>query len=303
LNLKDKSILVVGDIMLDKYIIGTVDRISNEAPVPIVHVKDEYSELGGCGNTVKNIRELGANVSCLASIGNDKYGKEIKNHLDKIGITSMLVIESKNTTVKERIIADERKIQMIRIDRETIKPVNPDSNIGALKKDNFGYDLIVISDYAKGMITKKLMEYLHKYKTRIIVDPKPKNFNLYKNVFMITPNKKEWEEIINLTFIKFPNSMDYTLLTEGSDGMTLIDNKDKTYTKIESDEVPVYSVLGAGDTVISIMAVCLAMDWNPIDAAYIANRCAAYVVTQSTTAVVPKDLFFKIVKDYRKGIV
>lgn len=301
-ELKDKNILVVGDIMIDKYIMGEVERISPEAPVPIVHVYNEYSTLGGCGNTVQNIRETGANVYCLASVGNDEYGREIMTLLDNIGAVQMLVLESKKTTVKERVIASERKIQMIRIDRETTGPVDYRFPIDYLRETDVEYDIIVVSDYAKGMITKELMEYLHKLNKPIIVDPKPQNFKLYSKVFMITPNENEWAEIIKSTFPNPPNSMDYVLLTEGSKGMTLIDNKDKSYTKIESTPVPIYNVSGAGDTVVSIMAVCLSMGWNPIDAAHVANRCAAYVVTQVGTSVVPKEKFWEMATDYKAGL-
>jgi rfaE bifunctional protein kinase chain/domain len=302
-DLKDKNILVVGDIMLDHYVMGEVERISPEAPVPIVHVDNEYSTLGGCGNTVRNIKELGVNVYCLSSIGDDVYGREIIDHLDKIKAIPILVQKSKRTIVKERVIASERKIQMIRMDRESVHPINPQILIQHLSEYKVEYDIIVISDYAKGLITKELMDHLHSLKTTIIVDPKPQNFNLYNKVFMITPNEKEWPEIIKNTFPHFPNTMNYVLLTQGSRGMILIDNSDKTETKISSEAVEVYSLQGAGDTVISIMAVCLSMGWNVIDSAYIANKCAAYVVTQPTTAVVPRELFFEIIKDYKKGII
>jgi rfaE bifunctional protein kinase chain/domain len=302
LDLKDKKILVVGDIMLDHYVMGEVERISPEAPVPIVHVKYEYTTLGGCGNTVRNIKELGADVHCLASIGHDQYGKEIRQHLDKIEAVHMLVLESKETIVKQRIIANERKTQMIRIDREFVRDVDPIFPIGYLREHDETYDIIVVSDYGKGMITKPLMSYLHKLEIPIIVDPKPKNFKLYDKVFMIAPNEKEWEEIIKVTFPTSPNSMKYVLLTQGSRGMTLIDNDDKSYTKIESEPVEIYNVSGAGDTVVSIMAVCLSMGWNPIDAAHVANRCAAHVVTQTGTSVVPKYKFLEISTDYKAGL-
>jgi rfaE bifunctional protein kinase chain/domain len=301
IDLSNKKILVVGDVMLDHYVMGEVERISPEAPVPIVHVKYEYMTLGGCGNTVRNIKELGADVHCLASIGHDQYGKQVREHLDKIEANHMLVLESKETIVKQRIIANERKTQMIRIDREFVCDVDSIFPIGYLRETDVDYDIIVVSDYGKGMITKPLMNYLHKLKIPIIVDPKPKNFKLYDKVFMITPNEKEWEEIMKITFPKPPNSMDYVLLTQGSRGMTLIDNDDKSYTKIESEAVEIYNVSGAGDTVVSIMAVCLSMGWNPIDAAHVANRCAAYVVTQTGTSVVPKTKFLEISTDYKAG--
>lgn len=302
MDLKDKSILVVGDIMLDHYVMGEVERISPEAPVPIVHVHKEYSTLGGCGNTVRNIKELGANVYCLASIGKDQYGRDIVSHLGKIGAIPILVFESKNTIVKERVIANERKVQMIRIDREHIERINSKIVIEQLNEYDIQYDVIVISDYAKGMITLDLMNHLHKLNAPIIVDPKPKNFKLYNHVFMITPNEKEWEEIIGLTFPDPPNSMDYVLLTQGRRGMILMEHDDRSDTIITGDPVEVYNVSGAGDTVVSIMAVCLSMGWNPIDSAYVANKCAAYVVTQSGTSVVPKDKFIQIVHDYKSGV-
>ena len=302
LDLKDKNILVVGDIMLDHYVMGEVERISPEAPVPIVHVDMEFSTLGGCGNTVRNIRECGANVYCLASVGTDEYARQVINKLDDIGAIQMLVRQSRITTVKERVIASERKVQMIRVDREYKKSIDANYAIDSLADYDVDYDIIVVSDYAKGMITKELMDHLHTLNKPIIVDPKPKNFKLYSKVFMITPNEKEWETIVADTFPHPPNSMDYILLTEGSRGMTLIDNNDKSHTKIESTPVDVYNVSGAGDTVVSIMAVCLSMGWNPIDAANVANRCAAYVVTQTGTSVVPKSKFLEVATDYKAGL-
>jgi rfaE bifunctional protein kinase chain/domain len=302
MELKDMNILVVGDIMLDHYVMGDVERISPEAPVPIVHVKNEEFVLGGCGNTVRNIKELGANVSCLASIGYDTYGEIISENLDIINAKQLLIYDSKETIVKERIIASERKMQMIRIDRETIKNVNHKKAIEELSKYDIKYDAIVISDYAKGMITLGLMNHLHTLGTPIIVDPKPKNYHLYSNVYMITPNEKEWEEIMKLTFPDPPNSADYILLTQGSRGMILMDHLDKSETKIDADPVEVYNVSGAGDTVVSIMAICLSMGWNPFDSAYVANKCAAYVVTQTGTSVVPKEKFIEIIKDYKSGL-
>jgi rfaE bifunctional protein kinase chain/domain len=303
MDLKDKKILVVGDIMLDHYVVGEVERISPEAPVPIVHVDDEYSTLGGCGNTVRNISELGANVFCLSSVGQDEYGREVINQLTKVGAVPIIVFESKETIVKERIIASERKIQMIRIDRETIRNVRAEVAIDTLRQYDIKYDIIVISDYAKGMITQELMDYLYDLGTRVIVDPKPKNFELYKKAFMITPNEKEWAQIIEKTFPKSPPPIEYILLTKGSRGMVLMDGiNGADYITIQADPVEVYNVSGAGDTVVSIMAVCLSMGWNPIDAAYVANKCAAYVVTQSGTSVVPKSKFIQIVQDYKSGL-
>ena len=154
-NIENIKILVVGDIMLDKYVVGSVNRISPEAPVPIVNVKEEYSTLGGCGNVVRNIRELGAQVDCLTSIGNDIEGKDIIDKLEEIGVGNLVCFGSDISILKERIIADHRLVQMLRIDREVKKTVSAKLAINKLKISKNDYDMIVISDYAKGMITSE----------------------------------------------------------------------------------------------------------------------------------------------------
>lgn len=302
-SLKYMKILVVGDIMLDRYVIGEVERISPEAPVPVVHVQNEYSTLGGCGNTVRNIRELGPQVFCLFSISDDVYGQSILKKMNAINAIPITVFDSKETIVKERVIAHERQIQMIRIDRENIKPINPKKCIEALYKFYMKqFDIIVISDYAKGMITEELMDFLkNETQSKIIIDPKPENIHLYNDVYMITPNIKEYSEIVKKLFPRTVNLTKYTLITEGSKGMTLIDNVDHTESKIKADPVEVYNVSGAGDTVISIMAVCLSMGWSTIDSAYVANKCAAHVVTQPGTSIVPQNKFIEIVQQYKRG--
>lgn len=290
-NPEDLKILVVGDIMLDKYIVGEVERISPEAPVPIVHVKDEYYTLGGCGNVVRNLVEIGANVTCLASIAMDTDGEKIKDELDRLNVCDLVIYNSQETTVKERIIADERKIQMLRIDKENIGQVNPEDSIGILKRQSRDiFDMIIISDYAKGMITKELMDYLKTYHSSapIIVDPKPIHGYMYNDVFMITPNEKEWR-VMQVSSQYLLKGVEYILETKGRRGMTLYDSSQSC--DIPAEPVEVYNVSGAGDTVIAVMGVCLAMSFHPIDAAKIANKCAGYVVTQSGTTVIPKEIF------------
>jgi len=161
-EIKDLHILVIGDIMLDRYIVGDVSRISNEAPVPIVNVTDDFSTLGGCGNVVRNLREIGAKVACLASIGCDPEGSQILKHLADLKVDSHIIVASENTTLKERIIADERKIQMLRLDRESTEVVEYDRVMKEFEKIYLSYDMIIISDYAKGMITEQLMEQVNR---------------------------------------------------------------------------------------------------------------------------------------------
>ena len=289
-KITDVKILVVGDIMLDKYIVGDVSRISPEAPVPIVKITDQYSTLGGCGNVVRNIAALGAQVYCAASITNDPEGKIIEDHLFDIGATSALIWCSKITTVKERIIADQRKVQMLRVDREIVYPIDHEPLIEEIKTilKYVTFDMMVISDYGKGMITWELMEYLRSTGIPMIIDPKPDSDSLYGSPLMITPNKDEWS-LMEVTDACKP---EFVLVTEGKDGMTLYDYRQgRGVTKIEGEPVEIYNVSGAGDTVVAVMAICLSMDIYPDKAARVANSCAAYVVTQSGTSIISENIF------------
>lgn len=285
-RIEDINILVIGDIMLDNYIIGTVERISPEAPVPIVKTNCEYSTLGGAGNVVRNLRELGANVTCIGSIGLDKTGSKIESKLKKLNVENRLLVENIMSIKKTRIIA-ERSTQLLRIDEEIINPVKID-NID-LSGD---FDIIVISDYSKGMVTPELLEKVKKLNAKIILDPKPINgfSNLYENVFMITPNKKEYNQIYD----SFPETLDtinHILITLGRDGIELISKDYDQKYYIEGEPVNVYNVSGCGDTIVAIMAVCVSMGLDIFVSSKIANSCAGYVAAQPGTSIVPLEIF------------
>ena len=291
-DIKRIKILVVGDIMLDKYVVGDVKRISPEAPVPVVKVTEEYSTLGGCGNVVRNIRAIGAQVDCAASITSDYAGGRIVELLDQIGAGDLLVHQSEVTIIKERIIADQRKIQMIRVDKETTgEQIEPKPLIEEIKAANKKYDIIIVSDYAKGVITWELMEYLYQLNIPVIVDPKPQNDHLYNRPYMVTPNREEWIHMEIEDRIR----PEFVLVTEGKDGMTLYDYSGPAIgtAKIEAEPVEVYNVSGAGDTVAAVMAVCIASGLDPYKAAIVANKCAGYVVTQTGTSTVPVNIFME----------
>jgi rfaE bifunctional protein kinase chain/domain len=291
-QLENIRILVVGDIMLDRYVVGDVERISPEAPVPVVHVKEEYHTLGGCGNVVRNLRSIGCKVDCLASVGIDIEGEIIVDELKDIDARSLIFRGSKRTTVKERIIADQRKVQMLRIDREDTSDLNEKLSIETFNiycRDV--YDIIIVSDYAKGMITNDLMETLKsKQNASIIVDPKPNHINMYNDVFMITPNEKEWKQMM-LSSPYTLNNVPFILQTLGNKGMNLIDNQRNEKFYIPAEPVEIFNVSGAGDTVVSVMAVCLSLEMSILRSAQIANKCAGYVVTKPGTTVVPKHIF------------
>jgi len=294
-RIKDINILVVGDIMLDHYICGEVERISPEAPVPILKVTKEYSMLGGCGNVIRNIREVGAAVTCVAAVGMDVAGTAIIQKLMMLDVDSKLIKRSDIvTTKKTRFVANMGNTQMFRVDKEDVRYIKSGPlNIG------HNYDVIIISDYAKGMITSDVMIQLKELNVPIIVDPKPNNMWLYDNVFMITPNKKEYEEICTSTHHPFARGIRYILKTLGKDGMELMKNKEKIYS-VETIPVDVYNVTGAGDTVVSIVGLCISMGLEVAPAVKVANKCAQYVVTQPGTSVVPKKMFKNFVKEFNK---
>jgi len=285
-KVEDINILVVGDIMLDHYIYGNAERLSPEAPVPVVKVTKEYYNLGGCGNVVRNIRKLGPNVTCVAAIGKDKAGSIIHKELKKLNVSKKIIETDEVTTQKIRIVANQGHTQIVRVDKEEIKPVK----LGEFKIEN-DFDVIVISDYAKGMITADLMSKIKKLDAPIIADPKPSNMWLYNDIFMITPNKKEYDEICLSSEHPFSKNIRYVLRTLGKDGMELIEEEETC--SIPSIPVDVYNVIGAGDTVISVMAVCISLGIDVNIAAKIANDCARHVITQPGTSTIYKKTFLK----------
>ena len=305
-KVKDLKILVIGDIMLDRYIIGTVDKISPEAPVPVVNVTKEYSTLGGCGNVVANLCTLGANIKVIAKVGDDEAANEIMNHLDELRVERNLVLVPEIcTTEKIRIIAEHREMQMLRIDKEVIQENKNMFNDYLFNKyemfdKEVQYDVIVVSDYAKGVISGTLMNMIRSHnssKCPVIVDPKPKHASMYQECFMITPNTRELAEMQRHYIVPHTN---YLLETQGKKGMILYDNYgDKTH-KIDAKPVDVFNVTGAGDSVIAVMAVGIGMGYNVVDVATVANECAAFVVTQPGTTTVPRNLFETKIGGYKR---
>lgn len=299
-HLKDVNILVVGDIMLDKYVIGDVRRISPEAPVPVVNVEEEYSTLGGCGNVVRNLVELGVNTFCLSSVGYDENGHEIRNQLKELKVEDYTISESVVTTVKERIIASYRDVQILRIDRENIEPIDHNMLIERICEifEHHYVDFVIVSDYAKGMISEELMKYIFSWTKNVIVDPKPEHDSMYNGAYMITPNKDEWTSMQFSSRTNF-NNVKYILETKGKEGMTL-HSKNQSWD-IPSTPVEIYNVSGAGDTVIAVVSACLTIGINPLTSAKIANDCARYVVTQPGTSVIPRNKFTNYIDKYLGG--
>jgi len=287
---KDMNFLVLGDIMLDRYTIGEVNRISPEAPVQIVNVKYQYDVLGGAANCARNIASItGKNTVDILGYFDpmDDAGKVIQKLLNDEGIFFYLMTDNNKrpTTVKERIYSGNHPL--LRIDTEVKTPIPFEIPLNWLESTWLDrYDYIIISDYAKGVITSSFMEYFTPYVNKIIIDPKPENWARYPSgVLLMTPNDIEHGEMR----YRQPDYPQYVLITKGKDGMTL---STKGWSKsIKSLDVENSSVIGAGDTVTAIMAVSLQRGVDMVRSARIANACAGYVVSQPGTAVVPKDVY------------
>ncbi len=303
---KNKKIKVIGDIILDEYIFGDVERISPEAPVPVVVVKEKRYNLGGAANVAWNIKALGAEVELYGVLGNDEAGKIVLDILKEKNINSEGIIktDSRPTTKKTRVIGQHQ--QIVRIDEEITDPLHKKEKKVLMEKilnRNDG-DSVIFEDYEKGTITKEIaFEIIKRNKNKIITcDPKKHNFSFYKNINVLKPNRKELEFVSKREFknkndmIKEIKKLSRTLkipiilLTLGSEGMILKD-EEKIY-HIPSLKVEVYDVTGAGDTVIASFTLSLISGAYPLEAAIISTIAAGIEVTKlGASAVFPEEIF------------
>ena len=302
-NFKNKKILVVGDIMLDKYIWGDVSRISPEAPVQVVHVQKETYAPGGASNVASNASALNGKVYMVGIAGNDDAKNILLQELNNRSINTdgVFVDAEKPTTQKVRIVG--RSQQLLRVDYEKEEHVHKNiesAMIAFLEKRIKDIDVVVISDYAKGVITpeisQRLIQISRDNNKIIIVDPKPKHLNLYSNVTLITPNNAEAGEMTNIEggsdeavfemgskLLKYLNAN--VLITRGEKGMSLFE-KGRSVTNIPAKAKEVYSLIGAGDTVVATIALALASGASIEEAATIANIAAGIKVGKIGTASV-----------------
>ncbi|MCX8043411.1 MAG: PfkB family carbohydrate kinase [Desulfobacterota bacterium] len=305
----DARIMVVGDIMLDEYLTGTVERISPEAPIPVVNLHNHKTpdlRLGGAANVLHNLAALGNTRALLCGIvGNDESGRAVKRALKRLGVTTRYVytVSGRPTTVKTRIIAHGQ--QVIRIDREDRSPPTPHVQAriaGAIMKHAPQLDAIIFSDYEKGVITKNLLStvlpQLNRYKNLIIaVDPKFSNFTHFKNVTIIVPNRKEasgflrheivtdHDALVAARNILANLSCRYVLIKLGEHGMRLVD-RNGSDIRIETAAEQVYDVTGAGDTVISTLVLARVAGATWEEAARIANVAAGRVIHYIGTSTI-----------------
>jgi len=296
------SVLIVGDLMLDKYHFGQVNRVSPEAPVPVVRVKQSTYTLGGAGNVVNNLYHLGANACLIAMVGNCANGNLVKNLLDERKVKYRLLTRQCPTITKVRIIGDHQ--QIVRVDFEEIEFLSQDE-LETVKGyvDEFidNINCVVISDYGKGMVTNELCKFLMdragENSIPILVDPKGNDWEKYRGATMITPNVKELagaagKELANDdkeieicgNEIRRQYDIKYLLVTRSERGMTLLSENGSYHIRSEAREV--YDVSGAGDTVIATLSLALASGANLAEAAKLANIAAGIKVSKIGTAPV-----------------
>jgi len=297
----DQPILVVGDLMLDRYVWGRVERISPEAPVPVVEVVKETVHLGGAANVAYNLAVLKARPLLVGVVGRDEAGDRLVEELHRHEISSEGIVRDKgrSTTIKTRIIAHNQ--QVCRTDREDKTPLSQ----GTVDQMRSAYQPLleqakgmILSDYGKGALSAALVVGLiqeaRRTKKFLAVDPKAGDFSVYRGASIVTPNKKEAvrasgvEIVDEASFIQAGEKLlevtasDYLLITRGEEGMTLFDGKEHSHIPTVAREV--FDVSGAGDTVIASLTLAVAAGASILDAAILANHAAGVAVGKLGTA-------------------
>ena len=312
---RKQRILVIGDIMLDQYCWGIVNRISPEAPVPVVDISSESIRLGGAANVANNIRSLGAEPWLVGVIGNDGYGRRFLEEMkiQRMSTTDGIIIDdSRPTTIKTRIIAHHQ--QVLRTDRESKKRISKkieQNTIDVIRSLAQKADAILIQDYNKGTITKGLIKEVtslaRKHKKILAVDPKFEHFLHFVGATVFKPNQREVENALGFKIdddrqlqkasekILKRLQCSYLLITRGEQGMALFDRKGKV-THIPTRAKEVYDVSGAGDTAIGVLTVAIAAGASITEAATMANHAAGIVCAEVGIVPVAKEELTRAMK-------
>ncbi|MDF1879726.1 D-glycero-beta-D-manno-heptose-7-phosphate kinase [Sulfurimonas sp. MAG313] len=307
------NILVVGDLMIDHYLWGSTDRISPEAPVQVVNIAKETTVLGGAGNVVNNLYALGGSVSVASVIGQDEIGKELLMMLKNRGVkTEGLITEKgRQTSKKSRVIASNQ--QILRYDKESKEDISTESVskiVKAIKKDLFLYDMIILSDYGKGVLTfslcQEIISLAKTHNKKVLVDPKGKDYSKYKGAHFLTPNKKEACEATGIDihddeslllageWLRRECELELSMITLSEDGIAIFKDSstsqsDKGMIKVPTVAREVFDVTGAGDTVIASLAFAISSGQDIISSAAFANAAAAVVVGKIGSATASMD--------------
>jgi rfaE bifunctional protein kinase chain/domain len=312
-----KRALILGDIMLDEYVWGVVDRISPEAPVPVVKIEGETRTVGGAGNVALNVKMLGMEAVLAGTVGEDYHGRVIKKILKKNGIdhAGICFVKDLKTVVKTRIIAHSQ--QMVRMDRENSFNVAEGVKkelIRKLERIIPEVDFVIVSDYNKGAVSlevfRALIERAKEKGKDVVVDPKKRNIAFYKGCTAIKPNRKEAELYSGIEVlseedlvragkkIMSKTAASAVLISRGAEGMTLIRRRGKEPLNIPAIAKQVYDVTGAGDTVISAFSAVLSGGAGYEESALISNIAAAVVVGEVGTSPITREKLMKAIKRF-----
>lgn len=307
LNLKQHTpnILVVGDLMIDRYLYGSAEKISPEAPVPVVNIESENSVLGGAGNVANNLHCLGAKVDILSVIGTDDIADELLKLLADIGISGQYLITEKKriTAKKSRLIASNQ--QVIRYDKESKSDIDAQSEqrlIDIFSNIANKYNVILLSDYGKGVLTNNLTQALIKIanqnQQKVLIDPKGIDYHKYRGAYLLTPNKKEASQATNInitdkqsltqaiTKLKIDCQLSVSLITLSEQGVAIYTDKLTIFPTVAQE---VFDVTGAGDTVLASLGFALACDYDINKAVIFANLAAGVVVAKIGSATANLD--------------
>ncbi len=308
-------ILVIGDLILDEYIFGSVNRISPEAPVQIVEQHSENFTLGGAANVAHNLATIACSVDMMGVIGDDTQGRKLTALMKEKGIetSSLYIDESRPTTSKLRIIAGNQ--QIVRVDNEVKTPISSEAQASLLEevKEKLAHaDALILSDYQKGVLSPELCQNIiaeaKKANVLLIADPKGKDLSKLKGVDIITPNKKELQhatpdnldEEASIDYLFEKLQLKNILLTRGEEGMRLY-TKGKPAFNIQTTAKEVYDVTGAGDTVVSVLTMALTTGLNLKESCKLANCAAGIVVGKLGTSTITIEELLGAIKEYEGG--
>ncbi len=295
-NKSDKWVLVIGDLMLDRYLIGDVQRISPEAPVPVVLLKKQNDKVGGAANVAANLANLGINTRIAGCVGKDEEATTLLALINHLGIKSEAVIQSsiRPTIAKTRVMNSHQ--QIVRIDQESQEKFsdseNHELNVLITRALNDKPSIVILSDYAKGVLTddvcKAIIQACKKFNIPVLVDPKGRDYSKYKGATALTPNKKETAEACGVNMsdteglltsakkLKTDLDLDFLAVTRGEEGITLFDGSNEHHIAATAKQV--FDVSGAGDTVVAVLAAGLIHGLSSQDALSLANTAAGIVV-------------------------
>lgn len=299
INFSQAKILIVGDVMLDQYWYGDTNRISPEAPVPVVRIADDDLRLGGAANVAWNASTLGCQVKLLSVVGDDEAAQKIELLLAEKNVTAQLIRAKDITTIRKTRVLSRRQ-QMLRLDHEEATCIIPDTAIqemqAAYAELISDYDVVILSDYAKGIFTstKFFIQVAKQHNVKVLADPKTLDFSKYRDIDLLKPNLNEFEAVVgkcnNISDIETKGAtlleqcnIDTLVVTRGSDGVSVVSKSHKPI-HLPSYSGEVFDVTGAGDTFISTLAICTACKLDLYNSVRISSMAAAIVVGKVGTS-------------------